>query len=247
MLDNPALYFAGVLALGIAAQWFAWRLRVPAIVLLLAIGFLFGYLTGPPARYVSPDVLYPAVSMAVGLILFEGGLSLRFRDIRATRGVVLRLVTVGLAVTWLLVALAAYYLLGLSIEMATLLGALLTVSGPTVIIPLVRNIHLNRRIGSIVKWEGIVNDPIGAGQLHDPAVDHAAGRRGAGCCGGLAVGRHAPSLLGARLPAKLRCVGLGTTAVRGVQLAATRVRAGDRHPLGDHLGEPTDRHGQTRD
>jgi NhaP-type Na+/H+ or K+/H+ antiporter len=160
--DNPALYFAAILALGIAAQWLAWRLRIPAIVLLLTFGFLLGYFTGRPTRYVDDDLLFPLVSMAVGLILFEGGLTLRFRDIRDTRGVVIRLVTIGLFVTWTLTALAAHWLLGLSAEMATLIGALLSISGPTVIGPLVRNIHLNRRIGPIVKWEGIVNDPIGA-------------------------------------------------------------------------------------
>jgi NhaP-type Na+/H+ or K+/H+ antiporter len=156
------LYLASILALGIAAQWLAWRYRVPAIVLLLAFGFLGRYVAGPPDEVIPEKLLYPAVSLAVGIILFEGGLTLRFRDIRDTGGVVLRLVTTGLLVTWLLVGLAAHWLLGFSVNMAALVGALLTVSGPTVIVPLVRNIRLKRRIGSLVKWEGIVNDPIGA-------------------------------------------------------------------------------------
>jgi NhaP-type Na+/H+ or K+/H+ antiporter len=162
VLDQPTLYLAAVLALGIIAQWLAWLLRVPAIVLLLVCGFLCRFVAGPPTEFIPKDLLFPLVSLAVGVILFEGGLTLRFRDIRDTHGVVLRLVTIGLLVTWALTALAARYVLGLSIEMATLIGALLTVSGPTVIVPLVRQVRLKRRVGSIVKWEGIVNDPIGA-------------------------------------------------------------------------------------
>lgn len=162
MLERPSFYLAGILVLGIAAQWLAWRLRVPAIVFLLAFGFLGGYVAGPPDQIISEELMYPLVSLAVGVILFEGGLGLRFRDIRDTGGVVIRLVTVGLLVTGMLTAFAAYGLLGFSPRMAALIGALLTVSGPTVIVPLVRNIRLKRRIGSLVKWEGIVNDPIGA-------------------------------------------------------------------------------------
>lgn len=162
MLDEPAIYLAAILALGIFAQWLAWLLRVPAIVLLLLCGFLCRYVAGPPHGYIPNHLLFPLVSLSVGAILFEGGLTLRFRDIRDTSGVVLRLVTIGLLVTWALTAVAAHYVLGLSVEMATLVGAMLTVSGPTVIMPLVRNIRLKRRIGSTVKWEGIVNDPIGA-------------------------------------------------------------------------------------
>jgi NhaP-type Na+/H+ or K+/H+ antiporter len=162
LLEHPRLYVAVIISLGIFAQWLAWLLRVPAIVVLLVCGFLCRYLAGPPSQMIPDDMLFPLVSLSVGLILFEGGLTLRFRDIRNTRGVLLRLVSVGLLATWALVALAAYYVLGLSVEMSTLIGAMLTVSGPTVIMPLVRNIRLKRRIGSLVKWEGIVNDPIGA-------------------------------------------------------------------------------------
>jgi NhaP-type Na+/H+ or K+/H+ antiporter len=161
-MDKPALYFASVLALGIAAQWLAWRVKVPAIVMLLGCGFVARFALGPPQQFVAPEVMYPLVSLAVAVILFEGGMTLRFRDIRDTHGVVLRLVTIGLVVTWALTALAAYWLLDFSLPLATLLGAVLTVSGPTVIGPMIRNIRLARRIGSIVKWEGIVNDPIGA-------------------------------------------------------------------------------------
>ncbi|MEN1678140.1 MAG: cation:proton antiporter [Planctomycetota bacterium] len=160
MQTPTPLYLASVLALGTSAQWLAWRLQLPAIVLLLAFGFSLG-LVADPEDYVGEAVL-PMVSLAVGVILFEGGLSLQLREVRETSGVVLRLVTVGLLVTWLGGAVAARMLLGFSWSMATLVGALLTVSGPTVILPLLRQVRPERRVGSVIKWEGIVNDPIGA-------------------------------------------------------------------------------------
>lgn len=153
------LYIAGVLGLGMAAQWLAWRIKLPAIVLLLAFGFGLGATFGPPP---ADDVILPFVSLAVGVILFEGGLSLQFREFRESGGVVTRLVTIGLLVTWVGGAAAAGFLLGFDWPMACLIGALLTVSGPTVVLPLMRQVRPDRRIGSIIKWEGIVNDPIGA-------------------------------------------------------------------------------------
>jgi len=162
VLDQPAIYLAAILALGIFAQWLAWRLHVPSIVLLLIGGFLCRFVAGSPDQIIPSNLLFPLVSLSVGIILFEGGLTLRFRDIRDTHGVALRLVTIGLLVSWAMGAFAAEYVLGLSVKMAILVGAMLTVSGPTVIVPLVRQVRLKRRIGSIVKWEGIVNDPIGA-------------------------------------------------------------------------------------
>ncbi len=165
-LPTP-LYLATVLASGVFAQWLAWRLKLPAIVLLLFFGFSMGYLVGPPEYYLGEgpqgrSILFPMVSLAVGVILFEGGLNLRFREIRDHSGVVVRLVSVGLAVTAVLTGIAAHYLVGFSWPMAILLGALLTVSGPTVILPLLRQVRPERQLGSVVKWEGIVNDPIGA-------------------------------------------------------------------------------------
>ena len=160
-MDNYPLYLASVLALGIAAQWVAWRFRLPAIVLLLLFGFVLGILSAEPSGR-DQDMFFAMVSLAVGVILFEGGLSLNFRDIKETRGTVFRLVSIGLIITWLLTAWFARAVGGFSIQMAVLIGALLTVSGPTVILPLLRHVQPVRRIGSLAKWEGIVNDPIGA-------------------------------------------------------------------------------------
>ncbi len=164
-------YLAGIPLLGMLAQWLAWRLRIPAILLLLAFGMLLGLFvqpdqllgtvmgTGPEA---APRLLLPIVSLCVAVILFEGGLTLKFSELRNSGTVTLRLVTLGALVTWLLGALAAYWLLQLRASLAVLLGAILVVTGPTVVMPLLRSIRPSRRIGSILKWEGIVIDPIGA-------------------------------------------------------------------------------------
>ncbi len=170
-MDRPLVFFTVVLGLGILAQWAAWRLRLPSILILLAVGFLVGFASGDnpdlPGETISdeiitPRLLFPLVSMAVGVIMFEGGLTLRLSELAEAGTVVLRLVTVGVAATWVLASVAAYYLIGMNGQVAALTGAILVVTGPTVIAPLLRQVRPSRRIGSIVKWEGIVIDPIGA-------------------------------------------------------------------------------------
>lgn len=153
---------ATILGLGLLAQWLAWRFRLPAIVLLMLFGLGWGTYQRPDEILADQDFLFSLVSLSVGIILFEGGLSLDFREIRGAQGVVIRLVTVGLAITWLLSAAAARFVAGFGWDAAILLGALLTVSGPTVVLPLLRHVQPVRRVGSLTKWEGIVNDPIGA-------------------------------------------------------------------------------------
>jgi len=166
-LEDAVYYLATVLGLGIAAQWIAWRLRIPSILLLLAFGFAARYVAGlsglpGPDDLIGPEVLFAVVSLSVAVILFEGGLSLRIGELRESGGVVLRLVSIGVVVTWLASALAAWAVMGLSPPVAALAGAILVVTGPTVIVPMLRQIRPSGRIGSIVKWEGIVIDPIGA-------------------------------------------------------------------------------------
>lgn len=163
MTENPLFGIAVILVLGISAQWLAWRLRLPSILILL----IFGFLAGPITNILDPDhllgeLLFPFVSVSVAIILFEGGLSLKLSDIRQTGHVVRNLIFIGGAITWVLSATAAYFLLGLPLPLALLFGAILVVTGPTVIIPLLRDVRVVGRVGSIVKWEGIVNDPIGA-------------------------------------------------------------------------------------
>ena len=172
MDELPLFYYlAGVALLGIFAQWLAWRLRLPAILLLLAFGILLGLFVRPDQMLaditgsdptVGPKLLFPFVSLAVAVILFEGGLTLKFSELKSSGGVVFRLVSVGALVSWVLTSLVAWTLLRLEGRLAILLGAVLVVTGPTVVMPLLRHIRPARRIGSIVKWEGIVIDPVGA-------------------------------------------------------------------------------------
>ncbi|MEQ9003961.1 MAG: sodium:proton antiporter [Pseudomonadales bacterium] len=150
-------------ALGAAAQWLAWRARLPAIVLLLAAGFVAGPVTGvlDPANDFG-ELLRPMVALAVALILFEGGLSLNFAELRETSVAVRRLVTAGALIAFGLGAVAAHYLAGLSWPSALVLGAILVVTGPTVVMPLLRHARLQPRAASLLRWEAILADPVGA-------------------------------------------------------------------------------------
>jgi NhaP-type Na+/H+ or K+/H+ antiporter len=162
-MDDIVLKLAVIGAAGIAAQWFAWRLQLPAIVLLLAAGFIAGPATGfldPAADFGS--IYRPMVSIAVAIILFEGGLTLNFKEIRETSTAVRRIIMYGGPLTWGMAALAAHYIGGLSWPTAIVLGAILVVTGPTVIMPLLRQAQLDARPASLLRWEAIVNDPIGA-------------------------------------------------------------------------------------
>lgn len=163
MQEELLLLLAGILVVGIGAQWVAWRLRLPSILLLLAAGITAGA-TGilDPEALLGTDLLSSIVSLSVGVILFEGGLTLKFRELESTGRIVSRLVTVGALVTWLSSAFAAYWILDLPTDLALLLGAVLIVTGPTVIQPLLRLVRPTGPVGHILKWEGIVIDPIGA-------------------------------------------------------------------------------------
>ncbi len=163
MTENLLIAIASIITLGIAAEWFAWRIGLPSILVLLVFGFLAGPLTGfldPDAML--GDLLFPVVSISVAVILFEGGASLRMSELREIGGVVRNLVTIGAALTWVLAAVGAYAFLGLDPAAAALLGAILVVTGPTVIVPLLRQMRPVPQVSSTLKWEGIVIDPIGA-------------------------------------------------------------------------------------
>ena len=163
MTEHPIVALAGIGLLGVLCQWLAWRLRLPAILFLLLAGILVGPVGGlldPDALF--GDLLFPIVSLAVAVILFEGSLTLRFSEIAGLGRVVRRFVTTGVLVTWLTATLAARWLVGLSWEIATLFGAIMVVTGPTVIVPMLRTVRPTARIANILRWEGIVIDPIGA-------------------------------------------------------------------------------------
>ncbi|MCA9882789.1 MAG: sodium:proton antiporter [Anaerolineae bacterium] len=161
--ENALFEGALLIVLGIMAQWVAWRLRLPSILLLLMTGIIVGPLTGLlHVDEMMGDLLFPFVSGAVAIILFEGGMSLRLKDIRETGAVVRNLVSIGVIVTWVITAIGAYTLLGLDLQISLLLGATLVVTGPTVIIPLLNQIRPSGRVSSVLRWEGIVIDPVGA-------------------------------------------------------------------------------------
>lgn len=160
---SPVEAFALVGVIGVGAQWLAFRLKMPAIVLMLVAGLLVGPATGlfVPARDIG-DLASPMIALAVAVILFEGGLSLNFHSLRDAREGVRRLVFIGAPVGWLTATLALHYAGGLSWEVATVFGGILIVTGPTVIAPLLRQARLARRPAALLQWEAIINDPIGA-------------------------------------------------------------------------------------
>lgn len=168
---------AGIIILGIIAQWVAWRFKLPAILPLILIGLLVGpvatLFTADGSKLIEPvwngkqglfpgDGLYYFVSLAIGVILFEGGLTLKRSEIVNTGPVISKLITLGAAVTFFASGVAAHYIFGLSWQISFLFSALIIVTGPTVITPILRNIPLKRDLSSILKWEGILIDPIGA-------------------------------------------------------------------------------------
>jgi len=161
--ESGLLQLAGIVVLGVAAQWLAWRVGLPSILLLLTGGLIAGPVTGwldPNALF--GELLSPFVSLSVALILFEGGLTLKLSELPKIGGVVRNLVTIGAAITWLITAAAAHYILGLNIALSVLLAAILVVTGPTVIGPMLRHIRPTGVVGPALRWEGIIIDPIGA-------------------------------------------------------------------------------------
>ncbi|MBX2861338.1 MAG: sodium:proton antiporter [Vampirovibrio sp.] len=149
--------------LGIGAQWVAWRLKLPSILLLLLAGILAGPVFGIiNTQGFLGSAFQPVVSVCVAIILFEGGLTLRFSELKDTHQTVRNLLTIGVFVTFALITLLAQWFLGLDFRLSLLLGAILVVTGPTVIGPILRHLNAKGEVGSILKWEGILNDPFGA-------------------------------------------------------------------------------------
>jgi NhaP-type Na+/H+ or K+/H+ antiporter len=163
MHENAMLTLAGIGLIAIACQWVAWRVKLPAILFLLMAGMI----AGPATGWLNPDALFgelltPIVSLSVAVILFEGGLTLKFEDIKGMQTVVRRLATTGALLTWLVIALSAHWLLDFSLKLSLLFGAISVVTGPTVIAPMLRTVRPNAAVSNILRWEGIVIDPVGA-------------------------------------------------------------------------------------
>ncbi len=163
MTIDFGVVLSGLLVVGFLAQWLAWRMRLPAILFLLLVGIVLGPVTGwfHPDAMMGP-YLFPLVSLAVALILFEGSLTLRFAELRGIGRAVHGMITYGAVFALVLLAAAAHWIAGVGWEIAFLFGALTCVTGPTVITPLLRTLRPNTRIASALRWEGIVLDPLGA-------------------------------------------------------------------------------------
>ena len=172
------LELAGIIILGILAQWVAWKFKIPAILPLILIGLFVGpvaaeFLSEDGTKWIEPvwngekglfpgDGLYYFVSLAISIILFEGGLTLKRNEIKTVGPVITKLITLGAAVTFFGGGLAAHYVFDLSWELSFLFSGLIIVTGPTVITPILRNIPLKKDVSAVLKWEGILIDPIGA-------------------------------------------------------------------------------------
>ncbi|MGM8216571.1 cation:proton antiporter [Bacillaceae bacterium W0354] len=144
------------------SQWLAWRIQWPSIVIMTIAGLIIGPLLGLVNPQEALGSLYsPIISLAVALILFEGSTSLDIRELKGISKSVSRIVTLGTFLAWMGGSLAAHFIAGLSLEIAFIIGGLFVVTGPTVIIPLLRQAKLTPRVSTVLKWEGIIVDPVG--------------------------------------------------------------------------------------
>ncbi len=164
MTTDQVLFGVGlILVLAVGSQVLASRVRIPALIILLPAGFIAGALTSD----VNPELLLgaafqPLVSLAVAVILYDAGLGLELSKLRGhTRRVVVRLITWGVAITWAFAAAFAALLLGMSTGAALMTGAILVVSGPTVMAPLLRFVRPTERLRRVLAWEGSLIDPVG--------------------------------------------------------------------------------------
>lgn len=164
MLHITPLLLLGLIGLlGFLSQWLADRVKLPAILFLLIIGILLG----PILSVLDPDalfgeLLFPYISLSVAVILFEGALTLSRHELKEIGRPVLRLISVGMLINGLITTVATHYIVGLSWEISALFGAIMVVTGPTVIMPMLKAVRPQPKIGDALRWEGIIIDPIGA-------------------------------------------------------------------------------------
>ena len=154
--------FAAIFALGIIAHWLAWKFKLPALLLLL----IFGFIAGPVTGLLEPDVLLgdllaPVITLSIGMMLFISGFELQLVEFQRYRNTLLRLLTISSGIALVLGAIAAKYTLGLPYSLATLISAICLLSGPSVVLPLLRETPLKGSLGSIVRWEGALLEVFG--------------------------------------------------------------------------------------
>ncbi|MFK5959507.1 MAG: sodium:proton antiporter [Lutibacter sp.] len=171
------LELAGIIILGIIAQWFAWRLKIPAILPLILIGLFVGplstFISEDGTKWIEPvwngveglfpgEKLFNFVSLSISIILFEGGLTLKKDEILNVGPSIVKLITLGSLVTFFGAGIATHFIFNLTWSISFLFSALIIVTGPTVIAPILRNIPLKKDVSAVLKWEGILIDPVGA-------------------------------------------------------------------------------------
>lgn len=157
------LKLGAISAIGFFCQWLAWRLKLPAILFLLLVGILIGPIFGifdPDAIF--DQLLIPMVSLAVAVILFEGSLTLKRSELEDIGPVVRNMVSWGIFIHAAITTVTVWWLTDLSLSLALLFGSIMVVTGPTVIVPILKAARLNIRIARVLRWEGIIIDPIGA-------------------------------------------------------------------------------------
>ncbi len=161
--NNPALTIALALVVGMVMQAIAHHIRVPGIVLLLAAGVVFG---PDGVGVIRPEALGPALNMIIGfavaVILFEGGLNLKFGRLKQGRRSIRYLIMIGGAITVAGGAIAARFILAWPWQTAVLFGTLVMVTGPTVINPLLKRLKVKRSVATVLEAEGVLIDAIGA-------------------------------------------------------------------------------------
>lgn len=163
MITDISIAISVIVFGSIVCQWMAWKSKLPPILFLLLCGIFLGPITNVlhPGELFG-DLLFPGVALAVAIILFEGSLTLKFRELQGIQSAVQYLVTVGAFVHFVVVSVASALILGLSWKIAFVFAAITVVTGPTVIVPLLRTVRPNAKISNVLRWEGIVIDPLGA-------------------------------------------------------------------------------------
>ena len=171
------LELASIIILGIIAQWVAWKFKIPAILPLILTGLFVGpfsmLFSSDGNKWIEPlydgenglfpgESLFNFVSLSIALILFEGGMTLKKDEIKSVGPVIYKLITLGAFITLATGGVAAHYIIGLNWPLSFLFSSLIVVTGPTVITPILRNLPLKKDISTVLKWEGILIDPIGA-------------------------------------------------------------------------------------
>ncbi len=163
MVEHTVSIIAGIYLVCAFCQWLAWRVKLPPILFLLLTGILVGPVIGiVDVDTLLGELLYPFVSLSVAIILFEGSLTLRFKEIAGLEKVVRNLLSVGMLITWFITATATRFTLSVSWEIALMFGAIVVVTGPTVVAPIIKTIRPTYNLANILRWESIVIDPIGA-------------------------------------------------------------------------------------